>query len=195
MGMNEKRIRLLQAGVENKGPVVYWMSRDQRARDNWALFFAQQEALAKKMPLVVVFCLVPGFLGAGERQYSFMLAGLQETADLLAAKNIPFILRRGDPVGVIPALCRKLPASMLVTDFDPLEIKRVWKAAVIKALTIPAWEVDAHNIVPCWIASPKQEYGAYTLRPKINRVLDGFMEEFPHLRNMPAYESVTAGKT
>jgi hypothetical protein len=26
------------------GPVLYWMSRDQRATDNWALVHAQQEA-------------------------------------------------------------------------------------------------------------------------------------------------------
>lgn len=31
-----------------------------------------------------------------------------------------------------------------------------------------AQQVDAHNIVPCWQASPKLEYAARTMRPKIN---------------------------
>jgi hypothetical protein len=33
------------------GCVVYWMSRDQRVQDNWALLYAQQEALALGVPL------------------------------------------------------------------------------------------------------------------------------------------------
>ena len=40
-------------------------------------------------------------------------------------------------------------------------------------------EVDAHNVVPCWVASPKAEYGAYTLRPKLKRLLPLFLEDFP----------------
>lgn len=46
--INEKRVRLLQKGDENSGPVVYWMSRDQRVHDNWALLFAQISAVEKK---------------------------------------------------------------------------------------------------------------------------------------------------
>ncbi len=42
--------------------------------------------------------------------------------------------------------------------------------------------MDAHNVVPCWLASGKQEYGAYTFRPKINRLLPEFLEDFPPLR-------------
>lgn len=45
--------------------------------------------------------------------------------------------------------------------------------------------MDAHNIVPCWIASPKQEYGAYTIRPKLNRHLPVFLEDFPRLQKHP----------
>lgn len=37
-------------------------------------------------------------------------------------------------------------------------------------LGIPMWQVDAHNIVPCWVASDKLEYGARTIRGKIHRV-------------------------
>ncbi|HPN73358.1 MAG TPA: hypothetical protein PKZ41_05110, partial [Candidatus Omnitrophota bacterium] len=33
------------------------MSRDQRARDNWALIFAQEKAMELKCPLVTVFTL------------------------------------------------------------------------------------------------------------------------------------------
>jgi hypothetical protein len=42
--VDERRIRLLQDGANKKGVVVYWMSRDQRAEDNWALLYALQIA-------------------------------------------------------------------------------------------------------------------------------------------------------
>ena len=79
----EKRARILKEGKEPRGPVAYWMSRDQRAHDNWALLFAQQLAQDRKVPLLVVFCLAPRFLGAAFRQYAFMLAGLAEVAQVL----------------------------------------------------------------------------------------------------------------
>jgi len=37
-------------------------------------------------------------------------------------------------------------------------------------------------VVPCGFVSGKQEYGAYTIRPKIHRVLDGFLDEFDTLK-------------
>lgn len=40
-------------------------------------------------------------------------------------------------------------------------------------------QVDAHNIVPCWEASPKLEYGARTIRNKIHNQLSGYLTEFP----------------
>ena len=88
--INEKRIKLPQKGNETTGPVIYWMSRDQRINDNWALFFAQQLALQKKRSLAVVFSVVPNFLEATLRQYDFMLKGLMEVERNLKELNIPF---------------------------------------------------------------------------------------------------------
>lgn len=167
------------------GPVVYWMSRDQRAKDNWALLFAQQIAVANHSPLAVCFCLVPNFLEATLRQYAFMLKGLETLEKDLAAKQIPFFLLTGEPNPEIPRFLAREQAGALVTDFDPLDIKRSWKEHVAAKLRIPVYEVDAHNIVPCWIASPKREYGAYTLRPKIHRLLPEFLEPFPNLKKHP----------
>ena len=180
--IKETRVRVLKKGHERGGPVVYWMSRDQRVRDNWALLLAQEVALSRKEPLAVVFCLVPTFLNATMRHYGFMLKGLQRVEQDLTAKNIPFYLCPGLPEVEIPRFVRDRRAGVLVTDFDPLRIKRVWKNAVAGKIDIPFYEVDAHNIVPCWVASPKKEYGAYTLRPKIRRILSDYLEDFPALK-------------
>ena len=46
-------------------------------------------------------------------------------------------------------------------------------------------KVDGHNIVPCWHASPKLEYGARTIRPKIHDQLKQFLTEFPPVIKHP----------
>jgi deoxyribodipyrimidine photo-lyase len=167
------------------GPVLYWMSRDQRAGDNWALVHAQREAWLRRAPLVVAFCLAPGFLGATLRQYAFMLAGLQETERALRKLNIGFVLLRGDPGREVPAFARRAGACLVVTDFDPLRVKTGWREKAAAALRIAAVEVDAHNIVPARRVSPKQEFGAYTLRPKLNRLLQDFLQPIPPVRRHP----------
>lgn len=179
--MNKKRVRKLNK-KEGKGPVVYWMSRDQRVDDNWALLYAQELASKSKQPLIVVFCLVNKFLGAAIRQYDFMLNGLELVEKDLKKKNIPFYMLAGNPGKEIPKFIKKHKIGVLFTDFDPLKIKRKWKNEVNNKISIPFFEVDAHNIVPCWVASPKLEYAAYTIRPKIKKKLSEFLENFPKIR-------------
>jgi len=106
-------------------------------------------------------------------------------AHCLSAKNIPFFLLRGDPGEEIPAFARATGCGAVVTDFDPLRIKRTWKHQVAQRLAVPLYEVDAHNIVPCRYAPDRQEYSAATLRPKLARLLPECLVEFPRLTAMP----------
>lgn len=161
------------------------MSRDQRVSDNRALLSAQRKALELKQPLAVVFNLVEDFLGASLRQYGFMLRGLERVEDDLKEKGIPFFLLKGEPAREIPAFVSSIRASWLISDFDPLKIKVRWKAEVADAIRIPFTEVDAHNIVPCRVVSQKQEWAAYTLRPKIHKFLDSYLANFPRLKKHP----------
>lgn len=55
-----------------------------------------------------------------------------------------------------------------------------------------AFQVDAHNIVPCWVASAKQEYSAYTIRRKIQAQLPEFLTEFPPVVHHPYSPSCPA---
>ena len=104
--VNPKRTRILtstQTPKPNAQCVLYWMSRDQvispkqadrahpcyqRAEDNWALIHARQLASDQRLPLVVLFSLVPRFLSATIRQYGFMIRGLKETAQRLRGELI-----------------------------------------------------------------------------------------------------------
>ncbi len=179
MAVDPRRISLLNNILVSAGPVVYWMSRDQRVADNWALTHAQNLALERQAPLIVVFALAPAFLGATIRQYGFMLRGLAQVAQRLERLNIPFVLLQGDPPAEVSRFVRQNAVGALVTDFDPLRIKRTWRDKVAADAGVACIEVDAHNIVPCRIASPKPEFGAYTIRPKINRLLPDFLTDIP----------------
>jgi deoxyribodipyrimidine photo-lyase len=57
------------------------------------------------------------------------------------------------------------------------------------AISVPFHEVDAHNVVPVWVASDKKEVGARTLRPKIHKHLPEFLREFPALPQPAAWSS------
>jgi len=184
--MESRRVRLVKAGKQGKGPILYWMQRDQRVRENWALYFALVLAAESDVPLYVCFNLVPDFLGAPPRAYRFMLEGLQEVEGELAELHIPFVFLRGQPENTIPNLVRDLEASVLVMDFNPLKIVQAWKREVLKHLTATVFEVDARNIVPVWVTSSKKEYGAFTIRRKIHRHLPEFLKEFPELRKHPS---------
>jgi deoxyribodipyrimidine photo-lyase len=176
----QRRVRPLNRVPYGSGPVLYWMSRDQRLRDNWGLLYAQKRALAARAPLAVLFCLAPRFLEAAWRQYDFLIRGLEETARGLEMLNIPFLLLEGEPPEEVPAAAGRLQTRLLVTDFDPLTLKRDWLKRCLPALRgVSVYEADSRNIVPCWQASGKQEYAAHTLRPKLLALLPEYIEEPP----------------
>ncbi len=175
---HQNRWRTLRES-DGKGPVVYWMSRDQRLEDNWALYHAWARAREGGKPLGIMFCLATDFLGAGPRHYRFMLEGLAETRRSADRLGIPFFLMEGDPSKVVPGFLEEWKVAMTITDLDPLRQKADWRSAVMKRCDSGFEEVDAHNIVPCWVASPKQEFAAATFRPKIKRHLPDRLEFLP----------------
>ena len=183
--MLHERIRTLREGTIGRGPIAYWMSRDQRVQDNWAFILSQELAMKEKAPLLVVFCLVPRFLNATMRHYAFMLSGLKKVSERLNALNIPFFLFAGEPGDVLPGFVAHHAISALVTDFDPLRVKRQWKGDVARSIRVPFFEVDAHNVVPCNIISSKQEYSARTIRSKFRKVLPVFLDDFPKAQRHP----------
>ncbi|KAM8953084.1 deoxyribodipyrimidine photo-lyase-like [Pelodytes ibericus] len=197
---NKKRVRLVSSEDDLKDDamgIVYWMSRDQRVQDNWAFLYAQRLALKQKLPLHVTFCLVPKFLDATIRHYSFMLKGLQEVAEECNILNIPFHLLIGYAKDVLPTFVKEHSIGGVVTDFSPLRVPMQWVEDVSEKLPsdVPLVQVDAHNIVPCWIASNKQEYGARTIRRKIHDQLSQFLTEFPPLIKHPYTSKLEAEPT
>jgi deoxyribodipyrimidine photo-lyase len=160
---------------------MYWMQRDQRVLDNWALLYAARVAIERQVPLLVLFNLVPVFGETTLRHYDFMFRGLAEVETMLRERQIAFFLTQGKPTETIPVFVAVHQVGEVVTDFNPLRFTNEWRIKVGELLNVRLTEVDAHNVIPCWVASDKQEFAAYTFRPKVHRQLSAFLTEFPDL--------------
>jgi deoxyribodipyrimidine photo-lyase len=182
--MNKKRLRLLKKGEKQKGPIVYWMSRDQRVDDNWALIYSYNQAIKNRSPIIVFFSLFPQFKEATFRMYQFMINGLKTVEHKLNSLNISFVLKIGNPEIIIPEFIEENEVALLMTDFSPLKIKQNWNKKIKEKISIPFYEIDSHNIIPVWEVSSKKEYAAYTLRKKIKEKIGEFLEEFPKIKKL-----------
>ena len=67
--------------------VLYWMQQSQRAEYNHALEYAIAQANALRLPVLAAFALT-AFPEANRRHYQFMLEGLRDTRQRLAARGI-----------------------------------------------------------------------------------------------------------
>lgn len=180
-----RRGREMYPGKSGKGPVVYWMSRDQRVADHWGLLWAQQEAIIYERSLIVVFCLTEDYPDATPMQVDFMVQGLKPIVTALQNLNIGWIFLQESPNTAMPKFLNGIDAHSLICDFFPLKIQKAWRKQLAEEITIPIHEVDSHNIIPAWTTSNKREYAAYTIRPKIKRLLDDFLTDIPPLSPHP----------
>lgn len=185
------RSRSIRSGsATGSGPIVYWMNRDMRFDDNWAMLYALDWARAEGRALIVAYNLVPSYFGGRPRHTWFKLTALEELWQEAQARHIPFAVYAGDDAtkSMVRAF-QDWDVAGWVTDFCPLRIAQTWKTKIDGVLRVPAVEVDAHNIVPCWIASPKLEVGARTLRPKLAKLLPTFLTDIPSfaMGEMPSF--------
>lgn len=152
--------------------VVYWMQRAQRTLDNPALETALQAANELNLPLVVFLAIFP-YPGANLRHYGFLLEGLAEIAAGLASRHIGFVLRRFPDHGLLQ-FCAEVQPALVVGDENPVREPERWRQAAARKLRVPFWTVDADVVVPARLLE-KEQYAAYTIRPRIHRLLPQFL--------------------
>jgi len=157
--MNRHRTRVLTQVETTKPPpktnsqqgcVLYWMQRDVRASDNWALLFAGHIAQQENIPLRVCYPLPPPpskplsptqndpsiipplmeEMNMTERHAQFLLGGLEDVESELKEKNVPLHILQpnsNDSVGqMVQSVANKYSAVAVVCDFNPLRKYRIW---------------------------------------------------------------------
>jgi deoxyribodipyrimidine photo-lyase len=149
------------------------MQRAQRATMNHALEYAIREANRRGLPLLAVFGITQRFPDANTRSYAFMLEGLCETQQALRERGVQLVVRLQPPVDA--ALDLASDAALVVVDRGYLRVERRWRERLARRLSCPLVQVESDVIVPVDTASDKEEYAAYTIRPKIQQHLDAFL--------------------
>ncbi len=169
---------LIQPTAQKQGHyVLYWMQASQRISYNHALQEAILIANQHQLPLLVVFALVPSYPLANRRHYQFMLEGIQELSEELHKLGISFHIGLGNPLEVLEPFFPE--SSHVVMDIGYMRIQRQWRRQVYQRIIqdyphIQLTSVESDVIVPVKIASEKCEYGAYTLRPKLHRLVSSY---------------------
>ncbi len=172
--VQRERVRPLNNDIERRRDfVLYWMQAAQRAEDNHALEYAIDLANERGKPLVAFFGLTESFPEANARHYAFLLEGLAETARSLEKRGVRLVVRKVSPEAGAVGLARR--ADLAVVDRGYLRIEREWREAAARDIGCPLIQVETNAVVPLEQASPKEEWAARTLRPKIKRRLEEFL--------------------
>lgn len=157
--------------------VLYWMQAAQREHHNHALEYAISLANTLSQPLVVCFGLMDDYPEANARHYHFLLQGFADLAPRLEKRGIKFVVKHGPAPDV--AIHYAKHASAIVCDRNYLRHHIAWRAQVARDANRRVIQVESEVIVPIEAASPKHEYAARTLRPKISRLYPQYLVPLP----------------
>lgn len=169
------RLRYLNTRPLTRGRyVLYWMQAAQRIAYNHALAYAVDQANALRLPVVACFGLTEQFPAANARHYAFLLQGLSQVQRDMRDLGIAFAIQRDDPPAVACRLGQE--AALAIVDGGYLRLQRSWREAAARQMACPLVQVETEVVVPVETASPKEEYAARTLRPRLARWLDRFLQ-------------------
>lgn len=115
--------------------VIWWMRRDLRLHDNFAL----QAALAHGAPVVPIFVLDPRLLQASDvsdKRVAFLFGGLKALDADLRARGSRLIVGQGDPADVLEKLCAQTAAPAVFAEADPWPYARQRDAAVAERVPL-----------------------------------------------------------
>lgn len=181
MRINERVIALNDKPVNNGGRyVLYWMQMYKRVDDNHALIWAIRKANELKLPLVVYEGLKYYYPWASDRLHTFILEGVEQKRlefDRLGIRYVFYLQKDADsPKNTVASLARR--AALIVTDDFPCFIIPEHNRRVAMRAEIAVHAVDSNGIIPM-SKFEKEEYAAYTIRPKINKLLENYLKPLP----------------
>ena len=172
---DDARVTVRRGGAPAKDGkcVVYWMQRAQRGRDNHAVDLAVNIGNAQGLPVVAYFAGIANFPHANLRHYVFLNQGLPDIEADLAERNVAFVLRNA-PNESHEQLLADVGAAFVVGDENPMRAPEKWRRELAAKIKIPFWTVDADVVVPSKLME-RAQYGAYTIRPRLYRLLPEFV--------------------
>jgi len=152
--------------------VLYWTQMNRRATANHALAYAIDLANRQSLPLVVYEGLTCSYPYANDRLHTFILEGVPGNAKRFRALGAGYVFhlrrKRTDPNDALYRVAAD--AAAVVTDDYPTFIPAKHNASAPSKIACPYLAVDSSCVVPM-NRLEKREYAAYTIRPKITKLL------------------------
>ena len=179
------RVRLLNSAPirEKAHYCLYWTQMDRRAESNFGLSFAAALANERGLPLLVYEGLTCSYPHANDRIHTFMLQAVPETSRRMKrlGAGYCFYLRRklSDANDILYRLAGD--AAAVVTDDYPTFITARHNSSVASRIGVAFYAVDSSCIVPMY-CHEKRQYGAYTIRPRIHRMLPEYLKPAPEAK-------------
>jgi deoxyribodipyrimidine photo-lyase len=209
-GFHTERVKWLYDGLATSSSkngatnehLLYWMQTSVRSKYNYALEYAIAAANALTLPLHVVYFLsdqsiVPkgskdpnSFGFATERHAKFGLEGLEAVQKKLHKRGLSFSVFHHSHALKLSRIemldkCAE-NAALVVTDRPYLrpwcqDLEQCVEQAKKKSHKWGLVQVEGDIVVPCESASPKEEYAARTIRPKITNQLSKYLVVLEHV--------------
>lgn len=178
--INERVLKLNDAEKSpNSKYVLYWMQMFKRTTYNHALIYSIRQANELQLPLVVYEGLKYYYPWANDRLHTFILEGVEEkrrTFENLGIRYIFYLQKdKNDPKQTVAKLAKD--AALIVTDDFPCFIIPGHNQTIAEKARVPVFTVDSNGIIPM-SKFDKEEYAAFTIRPKINRILPDYLKPF-----------------
>ncbi|MFN0280063.1 MAG: deoxyribodipyrimidine photo-lyase [Pyrinomonadaceae bacterium] len=178
MRINERVLLINDRELNSKAKyVLYWMQMYKRVDDNHALIYAIRRANELKLPLVVYEGLKYYYPWASDRLHTFILEGVEEKRREFKRLGIRYVFYlqqdKKSPKQTVAKLAKD--AALIVTDDFPCFIIPEHNRRIGERAKIPVYVVDSNGVIPM-SKFDKEEYGAYTIRPKINKLLDHYLK-------------------
>jgi deoxyribodipyrimidine photo-lyase len=178
--INERVVSLNNDLENNKASyVLYWMQMYKRISFNHALTYAIRKSNELSLPLVVYEGLKYYYPWANDRLHTFILGGVEEKRKEFERIGIRYIFylqkNSNSPRNTIRDLSRN--AACIVTDDYPCFIIPEHNRRTAQRAEIPVYAVDSNGIIPM-SKFTNEEYAAYTIRPKINKLLPNYLRPF-----------------
>src|ERR1700683_588796 len=182
--MVRNRVRQLNDAMPADGRyVLYWAQMNRRVDSNHALAFAVELANQRQLPVLFYEGLTCSYPFANDRLHTFLLEGVPDTSARLKTLGIGYVFhlhqRHKSPNDALYRLAAD--AAAVVADDYPAFVVRDYNAPAPARNPAPYFVFDFLCIVPM-SHFEKQEYAAYTIRPKIRKVLAEYLAPVPPLR-------------
>ncbi len=178
MKINERVVQLNDKPVNEKARyVLYWMQMYKRVENNHALIWAIRKANELKLPVVVYEGLKYYYPWASDRLHTFILEGVEEKRKAFDKVGIRYVFYlqkdESSPRNAVAKLAKD--AALIVTDDFPCFIIPGHNRRIAERAEIAVHAVDSNGVIPM-SKFEKEEYAAYTIRPKIHKFLDNYLK-------------------